>query len=81
MEFIHLDRENKSGGLVINLAQINAFYYRESDNRTLIFVGGGTKEHEFVVNGNHTEEICEIISMLGCAYCGKAKNDEQKADE
>ena len=60
-DFIHLERDRKDGGLVIRISQIYAFYYRESERRTIIFVGGGTGNNEFCVSGNQTKEICEMI--------------------
>ena len=62
--FIHLDSEREDDGIVINVEKINAFYYRPEVEQTIIYVGGGTAECGFVVNGNKTKEICEAISVL-----------------
>ena len=75
--FIHLNSDKENGGMVINVEKINAFYYRPEVDQTIIYVGGGTTDCGFIVNGNKTKEICEAISVLGFASCFRAKNDEQ----
>lgn len=67
-DFIHLESDQDYGGIVIRISSIDVFYYREHDDKTLIYVRGGTLESAFIVDGNQTQKICEMICQAKCSY-------------